>query len=62
MPTVVIDTKAKTITITLHIEEALSSTKKSVLIANTHGFLRTEERYNGLPVSINVTATIPHKA
>jgi len=54
-----IDLKAKTVTITLPIEERVSKSGKNTLIATTGGGMKTSAEYEGKQVSINVSAYVP---
>jgi len=50
---VVIDRKAKTVTITLELDgESISKTGKSIIIASTRGNVRTSELFDGKPITI----------
>lgn len=47
------------IRIPLKKQPKLSSTKKTKIVASTHGYRPTTVEYAGQPVSVSVNATIP---
>lgn len=56
--TVVIDAKAKTVTITLPLTEKVSESGKSILIASTRGTRPTGTVYKDVEVDANVNISI----
>lgn len=53
-----LDAKKKVLTITLPIEESISASGKSKVIASTRGNLVTSVMYEGKPLTIGVNAYI----
>ena len=56
-----VDTKAKTLTITLPLEEnpVASKSGKNLTVASTRGNFRSDAEVDGKPVTVGVNAYIP---